>query len=117
PDFSEFPTTQQSRDLDERANERRRQIPAVTLWRRSTRAIALELSAALPIANRRYGRLQICATKTRALNAYFPFDSSRFPSERKEWRVLAIKSCVIPKPAFFFWRFFAAASPWVGSLF
>jgi hypothetical protein len=41
----------------------------------SARASALELSDALPITNRRYGRLQICATKTRcALNTY---DSNR----------------------------------------
>src|SRR5688572_3699325 len=34
-------------------------------------ASALELSEALPITNRRYGRLQICATKPRcAVNTY-----------------------------------------------
>jgi hypothetical protein len=51
---------------------------------------ALELSNALPITNRRYGRLQICATRPRcALNTY-----ESLPDRLGcAWHVLAAKPC------------------------
>src|SRR5262245_39939238 len=43
----------------------------IAFWRASATASALEFSDVLPITNRRYGRLQICATRpSRAPNTY-----------------------------------------------